>query len=64
MTKQEFKVGDYVRNRNSGNFGEIIALPYANDYDWLTVKMVNRSGIENTRKWSLKNIELIKDAKK
>lgn len=64
MRKQEFKVGDFVHNRNSGNFGEIIALPYAKDYDWLTVRMVTRSGIENTRKWSLKNIELVNDVTK
>lgn len=59
MEKIEFKVGDCVLNKVSGNIGVIVALPYREDYDWLTVRMNSRSGNINIRKWSLKNLELL-----
>ncbi len=55
----EFKVGDNVLNKVSGNIGVIVALPYSEDFDWLTVRMNSRSGNINIRKWSLKNLELL-----
>lgn len=59
MEKIEFKVGDCVFNKVSGNIGSIVALPYREDFDWLTVRMNSRSGNINIRKWSLKNLELL-----
>ena len=55
----KFKVGDTVRNKISGSVGEIVALPYSKEYEWLTVQMTTQSGMVNKRKWSLKNLELI-----
>ncbi|MDE7441658.1 MAG: hypothetical protein K2M69_05795 [Muribaculaceae bacterium] len=55
----KFKVGYTVRNKISGSVGEIIALPYSEDFDWLTVQIVTRSGMFAKRKWSVANLELV-----
>lgn len=55
----KFKVGYTVRNKISGSVGEIIALPYSEDFDWLTVQTVTRSGMFAKRKWSVANLELV-----
>lgn len=55
----KFKVGYTVRNKVSGSVGEIIALPYSEDFDWLTVQTVTRSGVFAKRKWSVANLELV-----
>lgn len=60
MEKIEFNVGDCVLNKVSGNIGTIVTLPYREDFDWLTVRMNSRSGNPAIRKWSLKNLELLK----
>lgn len=59
MEKIEFKVGDTVLNKVSGNIGVIVALPYREDFDWLTVQIVTRSGMFAKRKWSVANLELV-----
>ncbi len=50
-----FKVGDIVRNINSGSFGEIIQMPLRNP-KWLTVRMFTKSGNINKRFWNVENL--------
>ena len=51
-----FQIGDKVRNRNSGNTGTVVALPYQG-CDWLTVEALTRTGERTFRKWSIRNLE-------
>lgn len=51
-----FQIGDKVRNRNSGNTGTVVALPYRG-CDWLTVETLTRTGERTTRKWSIRNLQ-------
>lgn len=54
----EIKVGDYVRNLVSGKFGYVANITADNKK--LTVLTLNR--IYST--WAVKNVELVKDAKR
>lgn len=59
------KVGDYVRNIRSGNFGEVMEDPRTVGAPFIRVMVVKPDkGIKYGVYWTLKNIELIKDAKK
>lgn len=58
MEKIEIKVGDYVRNLISGKFGYVAGK--SADNTKLTVLTPNRTYAS----WTVKNVELIKDAKK
>lgn len=65
MNKFEIKVGDYVRNIRSGNFGEVMEDPRTVGAPFIRVMVVKPDkGIKYGVYWTLKNIELIKDAKK
>lgn len=58
MEMTEIKVGDYVRNLISGKFGYVAGI--AADNKKLTVLTTNRT----YSSWAVRNVELIKDAKK
>lgn len=57
-----FKIGDKVRNRNSGNTGTVVALP-CRGCDWLTVESLTRTGEHTIRKWSIRNLQSEPDNK-
>lgn len=64
--EDEIKVGDYVRNKISGNFGEVIELKKGlgsvNPFEFVRVMVMKKPMFPSL--WLRKNVELVKGATK
>lgn len=59
----EIKVGDYVRNKISGNFGEVMEFKKgfgsSGPFDFVRVLVVKEPITKYTSLWMRKNIEIV-----
>ena len=64
----EINVGDYVRNKVSGNFGEVMEIKkgFGNvgSFDFIRVLVVKEPITKYTSLWMRKNVELVKGVSK
>lgn len=57
----EIKVGDFVRNKVSGNFGEVIYDPRTIDAPFVCVLVVKPPSTKYKSYWTKTNVEVVKD---
>lgn len=68
MKEKIFEVGDEVRNKKSGNIGQVLEIRTGCGHDgafpFIRVLVVKAPMIKYQTMWMRKNVELIEDAKK